>query len=765
MSKDTKLSNVFFEDEIRCGFFVPAIIKQEWAVGLDILKEIDRICEKHHLQYFADWGTLLATVRHGGYVPWDDDLDIVMKREDYTKFCEVAEDELPEGFELHNYKNRDDYWQFTSKVLNKGRICFEQEHLERFHQFPYMVGVDIFVLDYIHRDPEVNKKRNEEALFAIALGDGIGVDESNLTLFEDSLKRVESYSGEVVSRDLKPVEIRRRLYEIVECLFARFSDNEADELTQLFPFGIKEQGFHFSKECYAHAVRLPFEYTSVPVPLYYDSMLKKRYGNYMRLIKDGGAHGYPYFEEQIRNLKSVLDFEMPEYRFSVEQLRAPKDHDGQGMDNGSVKSLSTDCIDRLKQLQDEMIKDMEHGEANGALMKLQECQQLAIDLGSLIEAVKGEGGEAVISLEQYCEAVFQTSEYIVNMGTDVHIYDALINALEQVTDKIYKYVINRKEIVFLPCKASLWQYMEPAWKKAVSDKGVDVFVVPIPYYYKRFDGTVIEEHYDVGEYPDEVNVTDYRSFNLELHHPDQIVFQNPFDSWHPTISVPPQFYSDKLQQATDELIYISPYVTDEFGEKNQKAYHNTQYYVSVPGVIRADRVCVQSESIKQIYTERLSEFAGKGTRLIWSDKIQVLESLLKNNEGILPNGKEGRNQEKKNVLVFINAGFLVVHRNNALNKLRKVFEEFKCRENQIRLIFLPSTALEEVTKKVDAKLYVEYLDFLRECNPEEWGAIVCTEQEWQKNLRREVMIDAYYGDGGQYALDCYLSRKPVMILN
>ena len=85
----------YFEDEVKAGFFVSAKMKSYWAMQLEVLNEIDRICRKHHIQYFAEWGTLLGTVRHRGYIPWDDDMDIAMKRMDYEKFRKVLPGELP----------------------------------------------------------------------------------------------------------------------------------------------------------------------------------------------------------------------------------------------------------------------------------------------------------------------------------------------------------------------------------------------------------------------------------------------------------------------------------------------------------------------------------------------------------------------------------------------------------------------------------------------------------------------------------------------
>lgn len=126
---------VFFEDEVRDGFFVPAEMKHAWAAELEVLSEVDRICKKYNIQYYADWGTLLATVRHEGFIPWDDDLDIVMKREDYKRFLEVAPKELPEGYSVYNYSNHDDFWLFLARVVGKRRICLKMIILEDFMSF------------------------------------------------------------------------------------------------------------------------------------------------------------------------------------------------------------------------------------------------------------------------------------------------------------------------------------------------------------------------------------------------------------------------------------------------------------------------------------------------------------------------------------------------------------------------------------------------------------------------------------------------------
>ena len=91
-----RLPREFFYDEIRDGFYIPGLIKRAWGAQLSVLSEIDRICQKNDITYHVYAGTLLGAVRDGQCIPWDDDLDICMLRDDFFKFAEVVKKELPE---------------------------------------------------------------------------------------------------------------------------------------------------------------------------------------------------------------------------------------------------------------------------------------------------------------------------------------------------------------------------------------------------------------------------------------------------------------------------------------------------------------------------------------------------------------------------------------------------------------------------------------------------------------------------------------------
>ena len=142
----------FLQEEVREGFTVDVTMKSCWAAQLEVLREISEICERHNLQWFCAYGTLLGAVRHQGFVPWDDDMDIWMLREDYTEFLRVAKAELPEEYRVDSPLTEEGYTEYHTLVMNAGSISIRPERLQKFHGCPFATGVDVFPLDYLPRN-------------------------------------------------------------------------------------------------------------------------------------------------------------------------------------------------------------------------------------------------------------------------------------------------------------------------------------------------------------------------------------------------------------------------------------------------------------------------------------------------------------------------------------------------------------------------------------------------------------------------------------
>ena len=123
-------------------------IQQVWAVEQEILDVIHSVCTEHGLRYSLAYGTLIGAVRHGGFIPWDDDIDLVMPREDYEKLLSIWEKAAPEGYILQNVRTDPDYTNTFTKI-RKDHTTFLQDEAEGKKGYHKGIFVDIFPGDRV----------------------------------------------------------------------------------------------------------------------------------------------------------------------------------------------------------------------------------------------------------------------------------------------------------------------------------------------------------------------------------------------------------------------------------------------------------------------------------------------------------------------------------------------------------------------------------------------------------------------------------------
>ena len=293
----------FFEGEEREGFFVEAEMKRVWAAQMEVLVEIDRICQKYNIQWYADYGTLLGAVRHKGFIPWDDDMDISMKREGYMRFMKVVKEELPKGWFCLSPQLERTWKQPFMRVVNTERFNMKQEHLQHFHGCPYPVGIDIFPIDCL---PE-----NQAELDMLKI------------LYQDTLYIKELIKNEIEKEDKEIVkqiveEKEKRIAELEEWLNFKV-DRDGDVVNQMLCMSERLAALYTEEECsglgvwcfmkvgkpdrirekawYEEAVPLPFENIMIPAPKGYDGVLRSDYGDYMTPVRGEAAHDYPFYKK------------------------------------------------------------------------------------------------------------------------------------------------------------------------------------------------------------------------------------------------------------------------------------------------------------------------------------------------------------------------------------------------------------------------------------------------------------------------------------
>ena len=123
-----------------------SLLRRQQIRMLEILLEVDRICKKHDIPYWLSSGTLIGAMRHDGFIPWDDDLDIEMMRKDYLRLMEVLPKELPEWLALQNSDTDPNYFYFYAKVRDRRSRMLEQNGYDRLWQ-EQGIYIDIFPME------------------------------------------------------------------------------------------------------------------------------------------------------------------------------------------------------------------------------------------------------------------------------------------------------------------------------------------------------------------------------------------------------------------------------------------------------------------------------------------------------------------------------------------------------------------------------------------------------------------------------------------
>ena len=196
-------------------------------------------------------------------------------------------------------------------------------------------------------------------------------------------------------------------------------------------------------------------------------------------------------------------------------------------------------VDTLLRANDAIVRTVVSN-PQGAAEALVQCQESAIALGTYIDTLDEKYAGLVHILEDYCENIYRMSESLPEENICRKLSKKIQKQLNGLYNSIkYDMPEDRKEVVFLPYKASMWDSLESVWKAADADPDCDAYVIPIPYFDKNPDGSFKEEHYEGDQYPAYVPVTRYDEYDLEGRRPDAIYIHNPYDGCNHVTSVHP----------------------------------------------------------------------------------------------------------------------------------------------------------------------------------------------------------------------------------
>lgn len=596
----------YFYDEVREGFFVPEMMKRFWAAQIMVLYEIVKICDKHSIAWYADMGTLLGAVRHKGYVPWDDDIDISMKREDWEEFFKYAKDELPEGYCALTARTNEEYDLFIGRVTSSHNINTSREYMEKFCGCPYCVGVDVYPIDRIYKDPEKEKERDNRGKAvnkACKLISSKGVQDEETRKI---LAGIERDNHVILHRKGK---IIRELVLLFEKICMECRDDNYEQVALMYTW-IVGSWANCPKYLYEDRIEIPFENITLMATDKYDELLKIYYRDYMTMKKVGGVHNYPVYGRQEQILRENIGHNPYRYTFTRDDLHLKREE----------KSFAAKCNEIVDLMGNSLIYINELTQQNdheNVLRILTGCQDLAIILGTMLEGKYGEDCETVRYLEAFCELIYRAS-----MQWDRTVEESLSRAIKEIDDKLKKLSESRtKEVVFLPSGAVWWNTMKPLYDAASDTESMNVHLIPIPYYDRNPYGEIGECHDESDYFRTLDGYTDAAEYDIERKYPDIIVIQIPFDEYSGSMTVQEKYYSRNLLKMCDELWYIPCFDPDPPQSPKDKASLTIPILIEQPAVMFADKIILSNEELRCFYIDKLVDMTGEETREYWIKKL------------------------------------------------------------------------------------------------------------------------------------------------
>lgn len=244
-------------------------LKEIQCIELKILRVFHDVCEKHNLTYTLMGGTMLGAIRHQGFIPWDDDIDVSMPRPDYDLFLRLASEGAFENYELSSIENKKTHIQHFAKLVDNRTILFEKNVKDKYYNG---INIDVFPADGVPDDAKVASKHYKKLAKLRKYVIFAAMD----LKYEGILKTLLKYIRNIPFKLIGPVYFSKKLDQE----YKKYPFNESTYVSYSTSYALKTK---MKKEDFLNVIDVEFCGYKFKCQADFENILTNIYGNYMKL--------------------------------------------------------------------------------------------------------------------------------------------------------------------------------------------------------------------------------------------------------------------------------------------------------------------------------------------------------------------------------------------------------------------------------------------------------------------------------------------------
>ena len=296
MRINIQLPKGFLDAEMRCGYQVTTEMKKIWAVELDLLYEFQRVTNKYDIKYIAEGGTMLGAVRHKGFIPWDNDIDIMMMRDEYDKLCSIACKEFNHPYFFQTEYTDPGSLRCHAQLRNSETTAILNNERAGHFSFNQGIFIDIFPLDAVPDNDKIFESTSRKAMKYFNYM-------HHLASISWQYKRNNPNGKNKIRAFLHTIGnplfsyLTHYYYKKYEAICKKYNGVRTKKLS-IFCMGYKYKKLHRCRVDHEETIMMPFEFISIPVCKNYNHALTELFGDWHEYIIGGSLHENILFDTE-----------------------------------------------------------------------------------------------------------------------------------------------------------------------------------------------------------------------------------------------------------------------------------------------------------------------------------------------------------------------------------------------------------------------------------------------------------------------------------